>query len=154
MRSKPGRVCDFIEGHCRVPEGRLMGEWMVLEPWQGHLPEIELPLNERDTAAVTLAARQCCSRDESRLRQFEKLRTMRSGQQIGRLATYIEQMRKLELKPHETPPCWVDPNNPDEDERGAVELVRRMLKAGISQYHPDPMAALKEANWSRPPASP
>jgi hypothetical protein len=34
MRSKAGRIIDFIEAWCAVPEGKLMGEWMVLENWQ------------------------------------------------------------------------------------------------------------------------
>ena len=153
MRSRAGRVCDFIEAFCVVPEGRLMGEWMVLEKWQGGHPEVELPFNELDTAALTLAARQCCSRDERRLRQFEKLRAMgRSGQQLGKLASYIEQCRSLELRPWEVAPCWVmDPNNPDKGERAAAKLVQRMLKAGVSQYHPNPRQALKAANGRPPP---
>jgi hypothetical protein len=143
-----------------------MGEWVVLEQWQreatysiynnnGHggcLPEIELALDDKDTAALTLALTQCRAQNEERARQLDRLLTQRPWQQVARLAAYVCQARNLELKPWETAPCWVlDPDTADRDERDAAKLLQRMLKAGVSQYHPNPRRALKEVN-GRPPA--
>ena len=172
MRSKAGRVVDFIEAWCAVPEGKLMGEWMVLENWQREslyqiynntgkdgngqsrfLPEIEPKPDRVDTHALALAFVQAEDHGgERRKRQFEALRARgRSYQQIARLASYVEQCRNLELRPHEVAPCWViDPDDPRIDQE-AAKLVREMLKAGVSQYHPNPMQAIKAAN-GRPPS--
>jgi hypothetical protein len=104
MRSKAGRVVDFIEAWCAVPEGKLMGQWMVLENWQreslyqiynndgkgGYLPEIELKPDRVATHALALAFVQAEDHGgERRKRQFEALRVRgRSDQQIARLASY------------------------------------------------------------------
>jgi hypothetical protein len=42
------------------------------------------------------------------------------------------------------PPCCVaDENEPRIGEESAAKLLRRMLKAGISRWHPDPVAVLE-----------
>jgi len=163
MRSRAGRVLDFIEASCPVPEGRLMGEWMVIEQWQyesiykiynndgkgGFLPEIELNVGKVDAAALALSFVQAEKHGgERRKRQFAALRAQgRSWQQIARLASYIEQVRNLELQPHECAPCWViDPDDANGKDREAAKLVRRLREAGVSQYHPNPMQALNEAS--------
>jgi hypothetical protein len=94
MRSKAGRILGLIEAWCPVPEGKLMGEWMVLENWQreslyqiynntgkggngqgNFLPEIELKLGRVDTHALALAFVQAEDHGgERRKRQFEALR--------------------------------------------------------------------------------
>jgi hypothetical protein len=44
------------------------------------------------------------------------------------------------------PPCHVnDPDNPVREERKAARLQQRMLRAGVSKWHPDPLAAIAEA---------
>jgi hypothetical protein len=171
MRSKAGRVLDWIEAWCPVPEGKLMGEWMVVEKWQreslyqiynnagkdengeaSFLPEIELKLDRVDTHALALAFVQAEDHGgERRVRQFAALRAQgRSWQQVARLASYVEQCRNLELLPHEVAPCWViDPDDTRIDQE-AAKLVREMLKAGVSQYHPNPMQAIKAANGRAP----
>jgi hypothetical protein len=48
------------------------------------------------------------------------------------------------LKPWQEPPCCVvDPNEPRVGEEEAAKLLRRMLKAGISRWHPDPLRELE-----------
>jgi hypothetical protein len=166
MRSRAGRNIDFIEAHCQVPEGRLMGEHMVCEVWQleseykiynndgkgSYLPEIEQQLDDRDAYALALAFVQAEEHGgDRRRRQFEKLRAQgRSWQSVAKLASYIEQCRNLELRQHETAPCWViDPDAADGKDRDAAKLVRRMRVAGVSQYHPNPMAAIQAASAKR-----
>jgi hypothetical protein len=60
------------------------------------------------------------------------------------------------LKPWEYPPCWICVDEIDEllgtpgterdkisGKRTAAALLRKMLSLGISQYHPDPIAAIE-----------
>ena len=47
----------------------------------------------------------------------------------------------LRLKPWQNPPCFGD-----EDGDGPADvLLQRMLAAGISRFHPDPLSALAES---------
>lgn len=55
-------------------------------------------------------------------------------------AAYSCQIAALKLKPWETPPCFADEDGADP---GDV-LLRKMLAAKISRWHPDPLAALAE----------
>jgi hypothetical protein len=115
------------------------------------LPEIEQPLDERDTAALDLALAQCRALGEERNRQIDQLLTERPRRHVAMLASYIMQIRNLNLGPGDCAPCWVvDPNTIRKGDQAAAKLVRRMLRAGISQYHPNPMAALKAANGGAP----
>jgi hypothetical protein len=161
--SRGGIHCDWIECYCPIPEGKYVGEFMVLLPFQREFiyqiynnlgdgsfitPEVELKvlerlLTDRDRDALELAMEQCRTL-EKRARQLDKILEQRPRQRTAMLAAFICQCRNLELKPGDTAPCWVI--NPDKDERSAAKLVRKLLKAGVSQCHPDPMRALKEAN--------
>ncbi len=64
-------------------------------------------------------------------------------------AAYSCQMDNLHLKPWQDPPCWADDGaRPLDDHRGrgaAWELRRRLIAAGLSQYEPNPVAALEAA---------
>jgi hypothetical protein len=75
----------------------------------------------------------------------------RSYRSVAQFASYVEHCRNLELRPYEVAPCWViDPDDPRIDQE-ASKLVREMRAAGVSQYHPNPMQAIKAAN-GRPPS--
>lgn len=63
----------------------------------------------------------------------------------GKCAAFHRQVEALDLKPWQAPPCVVSATDPHERDKDAQRLLRRMLKAGVSRYHPDPMAALEEA---------
>jgi hypothetical protein len=52
------------------------------------------------------------------------------------------QRRSLRLKPWELPPCDIYEYDPDSP---AKQLLHRMLTAGVSCYHPDPIAACEAA---------
>jgi hypothetical protein len=45
------------------------------------------------------------------------------------------------VRPWQEPPCVADENDPDERDPQAQWLLRRMLKAGLSRYEPDPRTA-------------
>jgi hypothetical protein len=53
------------------------------------------------------------------------------------------------------PPCWVDnvdipiEGNDYNNHRAAQQLLRQMLELGISRWHPDPLAAIAEAEQQK-----
>ena len=59
-------------------------------------------------------------------------------------AAYRAQRKNLGLKPWQEPPCVADPDDPDERDKAAQALLRRMLAAGISRWEHDPLRALRE----------
>jgi hypothetical protein len=83
-----------------------------------------------------------------------------SWQEVAEFAAQICQRDALDLAPWEYPPCRVDPSNrrdylwpssfpgfsPKASEDGALKLRAKMKAAGISIWHPDPLAALEEAH--------
>jgi len=81
----------------------------------------------------------------NRLQIEQKLRD-EPWQQAAAFAAYHCQRQTLNLKPWEDTPSHIDQ---DSREPGA-RLLRRMLKAGVSRYEPDPLAALAEARRSPP----
>ena len=65
-------------------------------------------------------------------------------QDVAESAAYHCQIELLRLLPWQTPPCYCDGDG-DGDGPGDV-LLRKMLAAGVSRYHPDPLAALEAAH--------
>jgi hypothetical protein len=61
---------------------------------------------------------------------------------VAEFAAACVQSRALHLKPWETALC--DIYDGDDDSPGK-RLLKRMLKAGVSRYAPDPLAALEAA---------
>ncbi len=67
-------------------------------------------------------------------------------------AAYSAQIHSLSLRPWEEPPCVQDPHVPlrgSPAELKAMRLLRQMLAAGISRWHPDPLKALAEAEMNK-----
>jgi hypothetical protein len=61
-------------------------------------------------------------------------------------AVYHCQTEALHLKPWQWPPCWADDKRRDPHPTAgsvAAWLRRRLLKAGLSAFEPDPVAALQ-----------
>lgn len=56
---------------------------------------------------------------------------------VAAFAAYASQCRTLRLKPWNWAPAWGKGKDPK-----ANALLERMLKHGVSQYEPDPLAAL------------
>jgi hypothetical protein len=99
----------------------------------------------KDREAMMLAMLRCCEESAQREKQIKTMAASRPWQRVGAFASFVCQCNALDLGPHEGPPCHVnDPDNPQEKEQQAAKLLRRMLKAGVSKWHPDPMAALAE----------
>jgi hypothetical protein len=84
----------------------------------------------------------------------------RPWDEVAQSAAYHAQMKLLRLRPWQCPPCWANEEiDPAEGERfgnlrDEVELLQRMLVAGLSHWEPDPLAAVErvEAEVPTPPA--
>ena len=68
----------------------------------------------------------------------------------GRFAASCAQSKSLRLKPWQEPPCAADEDDPNERDKAAQKLLREMLAAGVSRYHPDPLAAIEAAKAGAP----
>jgi hypothetical protein len=110
-------------------------------------------MTKNDRAALELAM-EYARRDPMRAEQLDsKLAGTRftSGkgwaippepwEAVARFAAYGCQMKSLRLRPWETPPCHVDESRTSRE----ASFLRKMLAAGVSRFHPDPLAALAEA---------
>ena len=111
-------------------------------------------LDPVDKAALELAM-QMARQEDGRGEQLDAM--LKGGEPwftIAQFAAYCCQTTNLNLTPWETPPCWVDGDDPDNTPRGpkeldgrvkAAKLCRQMRKLGISEWHHDPLAAIEAA---------
>ena len=69
---------------------------------------------------------------------------IRSGTEDDKeFAAYRLQCQNLKLKPWQHPPCNLECEERVRDcDRQAFKILQRLLLAGISAYHPDPLAAI------------
>ena len=89
--------------------------------------------------AALVRAMEMARNDPERARQLDAKLKNEPWHEVARFAAYVCQCDNLKLLPHQTPPCAVIPNDRDKD---AVNLLRRMLAAGLSEFEPDPLKAL------------
>ena len=87
--------------------------------------------------------------DPSRAQQLDDKLQDESWDEVAEFAAYVCQTEALHLKPWQVPPCSVDQDDPDETNKRAQGLLRRMLAAGLSRYEPDPLTALKAKQGKR-----
>jgi hypothetical protein len=82
-------------------------------------------------------------RHPERWREFQALVCERGWHEAARIAVYDCQVRSMRLPPWREGeiPCMASRRGKDR----AARLLRRMLRRGISRYHPNPLAALAEA---------
>jgi hypothetical protein len=107
---------------------------------------IEEELAPHDLSALQLAYDKCRASSATRAKQLEEMAAERGWMTAAEFASFDRQTAALHLKPWQSPPCWVaDANDPCVGEEEGARLLRRMLKAGVSRFHPDPMRALSEA---------
>jgi hypothetical protein len=70
---------------------------------------------------------------------------------VAQFAAYSLQIDSLNLKPWQTPPCWIDDADAiialgaDHADYKAAKMVKRMARHGVSRYPPDPASAIEEA---------
>jgi hypothetical protein len=111
-------------------------------------------MNAHDRKAMQLAIEMARADSEQQRREIDDLLRTQPWQEVAERAVWVCQDRALRLRPWEAPPfltrnvdqpsdCWG--RRPEE-----VALLRRMLAAGVSRFHPDPMTALAAAEAERP----
>jgi hypothetical protein len=98
-------------------------------------------LDSGDRQALELAMATVMDGDDGRRRQIAHLLREQSWIEVAKFAAMNCQMEALRLKPWELPPCEVFSNEMDTE---GGKLLQRMVAAGVSKYHPDPLAALRE----------
>jgi hypothetical protein len=107
--------------------------------------------NAADRDALKLAIAQSRAEDEGRRWQIDAKLKDEPWEDVATFAAYSRQCHTLHLKPWQVPPCWVEVDDPPPQgtdyggHREAQRLLREMLDLGISQWHPDPLAAIEAA---------
>jgi hypothetical protein len=107
---------------------------------------IETPdgLDAVDMGALRRAVAISRASHPVRASQVDSMLESRSWIEVARWCSYSCQIDALGLRPWQVPPAHIDPDDPSPGEEAKVmaRLLARMLKAGISQFEPDPVTAL------------
>jgi hypothetical protein len=102
------------------------------------------PLTTNDRVALELALKLTRAEGQGRAEQLLRMQLDDGWFYAAHFAVVNCQCNALHLQPWEWPPIWCA-DDPDESPPEAAQLLRRMLKAGVSRYDPDPMASLEKA---------
>lgn len=87
--------------------------------------------------ALTTAANDLAQRE-----QIEAMLREDGWYETATYAAFSCQVDALKLRPWQTAPCHADELDPDPVDPKAQELLREMLRLGLSRFEPDPAAAL------------
>ena len=102
-------------------------------------------MERHDLEAMRLAI-STLRKDHPELRAtIEAMLRSQGEQEVGLFAVGFCQVKNLHLKGWECPPCDTfdaDPSDCYGRRPNEIALLRRMLAAGVSRFHPDPMQAL------------
>ena len=104
-------------------------------------------MTKHDRDALKLAM-ETCRAEEGRAEQLDYMVKQDGWRYAATFSAYHCQMQSLDLCPWEEPPCWQREDDDSERNAPAVKLLKRMLAAGVSRYHPDPLKALAGARRS------
>jgi len=99
--------------------------------------------NDRNALKLTLAL--CRNESPARSHQIDSKLEDEPWEEVVRFAAFCCQGRSLHLMPWDLPPCCASEGDDSDIDAEAVKLLRKMLAAGVSRWHPDPMAAIEEA---------
>jgi hypothetical protein len=109
------------------------------------MPTTKLRRTDRDALERALERARAVS--EAECARFDAIEVRSGWQEAAERAAYRCQLKTLKLKPWHCPPCDCRSDEVGHGygrSRGEVLLRRRMLKAKISLYEPDPIAALEK----------
>ena len=111
-------------------------------------------MDEIDKEALTRALELTKAEPEC-AEQIQFMLKDRSWEEVAQFAAHHQQCKNLRLKPGEIAPCHgavnlaVPGTDADESFLAANRLLQRLLDAGLSQWEPDPEAALAPAATQR-----
>jgi hypothetical protein len=88
---------------------------------------------------------QLAMREPGRKQQLESKLQDEASDDVATFACYCVQSDNLVLKLWQEPPCWANEFEAHPRDKAAQHLLRQMLRAGLSRYEPDPMAALAKS---------
>jgi hypothetical protein len=91
--------------------------------------------------------------DQGRVEQVQSMLEDRNRLEVGQFCAYHRQADSLRIKPWESTPSWIDPDEvdailrrgPDHREYGAARLLKLMLSFGLSPYDPEPLQSIERA---------
>jgi hypothetical protein len=127
---------------------------------------LEPDLDEVDRDALQLALDLTLANnppDEGRVEQVEYKLTHQGWFKTARFCSYHQQMARLQLLPHQQPPCWIitaaeadrilaagpvmsmSGSGVDISRCRAAKLLRTILNCGVSPYDPSPIEAIRQA---------
>jgi len=96
-------------------------------------------LSPADQAALELCVRLYRDRSRQDRGHLEAMMEQSPWIEVAKFCAYSCQFRSLNLKVWQVAPCWADADSGGD----AGRLLRRMLEAGVSRFHPDPMSELE-----------
>jgi hypothetical protein len=103
-------------------------------------------LTDADEAAIALAIEMERAVNPKEIAEMLCTRTL---EEVGRFAVGRCQDRNLNLKPWECPPYQTRDVGETSDDWGCrpneVALLNRMRRAGVSKFHPNPLAVIEAA---------
>jgi hypothetical protein len=110
----------------------------------------EADLSKADIAALKLAM-QMAGQEPDRHEQLESMLEDRPWHVVADFAASCMQSKMLRLPIYQFPPCDLneDEKYETESDRQVQALLKRMLKAKISRWHPDPLAEVAGKQKSR-----
>jgi hypothetical protein len=114
-------------------------------------------LSRVDREALDRALRIARAESAEEAAHIDRLMAARGWQWAAESAVYHLQCKALRLRPWQPPPCWIrdlegDLAAGDDGISGryrAALLTQRLLRAGLSRFEPDPVAALERAESTR-----
>ncbi|MGY8677104.1 hypothetical protein Q2941_04725 [Bradyrhizobium sp. UFLA05-153] len=99
--------------------------------------------SENDYRALTLSMQYARRQSQERSDQIDYKLEHEPWESVAKFAAFSAQIRSLKLKAWQWPPCAVIAlEHPEASERIAARVLKKMLRHGISRWHPDPEAAL------------
>jgi hypothetical protein len=114
-------------------------------------------MNRRDRAAMKRAIAHMRAESAAAREHVDHVLRAEGFASAAHTAAYHCQFRALRLKVFQAPPIHTDAEiNPQGRYGGRpqeVELLRRMLSLGISQYHPDPLGEIARIEAEAQPKS-
>ena len=96
-------------------------------------------LDETDRMALEAALEAARSESPERYEQIDEMLKTRDRREVLGFCSYVAQINALNLKPWQEPPVHGDVNGDAECDR----VLRQMLELGVSQFDPDPIAAIE-----------